>query len=138
MAEVWGIIASVIAVAQLTGQVASLGYSYLSGVKKAPKDLADLVEELDSLKKVLITLKDYLDKNAQSPALQALNDAKGPIRVCALELKILQAKLEPRKGFRGMIGRLKWPIKEHEIAEYKARIERQKSLFILALAADQM
>lgn len=138
MAEVLGIVGSIIAIIQLTGKVASLGYDYVYEVRWGSKDLGELLKELGSLTNVLITLKDYADANLQSLALQRLNDADGPIRGCTLDLKRLQAKLEPKTGYKRKIDRLTWPFKENEIAQHMLRIERHKSLFTLAITLDQM
>lgn len=138
MAEVLSVAASIIAVLQLTGTVASLGYGYIGGVKRASKDLGELLKELGSLTSVLITLKDYVDANPCSPALQKLGGQDGPIHGCFRELEILQTKLEPRDGFKGIVDNLKWPLKDTETAQFISRIERHKSLFMLALTVDQM
>lgn len=140
MADPLSIVASVIAIAQLTERLIALGYVYLGGTKAASKDLRELVNELQSLGKVLVVLQDYAqaDQNLQSTALQSLNGQNGPLPGCALELRRLQLKLEPKQGLRGMIQSLKWPFKEQETQQHIARIQRQKSLFILALTVDHM
>lgn len=138
MAEVVGLVASIIAVIQLTGKVTSLGYVYFQALKRAPKDLGELVNELGSLTKVLTTLQDIADKNPQLAALQTLNSRNGPLEGISAELKKLVSKLEPRKGFKGTMDNLKWPLKEADTMQHISRIERCKSLFDLALTTDQM
>lgn len=82
MADGLSIAASLIVVIQLTGTLVGLGYGYAGGVKWAPKDLRDLVDELKSLSKVLITVQDYTNKSPQSPALHTLNDQSGTLQSC--------------------------------------------------------
>lgn len=142
MAEI-GLAASIIAVIQLTGTVTSFSYGYISGVKRAPKDLGELLNELGSLSKVLVELQNLVDKpqgpgQPQLTTLQTLNSKDGPLEGIAAELKVLLAKLKPRKGFRKAIQNLKWPLKETETMQHIARIERHKNLFVFALTADQM
>jgi hypothetical protein len=72
MAEV-GIAASVITVIQIAGKVASLAYGYIGALKRVPKDLQDLVEELGSFSKILRTLQDLVDNNPDMPALHQLS-----------------------------------------------------------------
>lgn len=139
MAEVIGITASIAALIQLTGKVTSFSYGYIGGVKRASKDLHELVDELHALSKVLIVLRDYTEQNSgQSTALDTLSGKDSPLQECAGELDKLRAKIEPRDGFKGIIDNLKWPLRESETLQYIARIERHKSLFSFALAADNM
>jgi len=114
MAEV-GIAASAIAVIQIAGKVASLAYGYIGALKRAPKDLQDLFEELGSFSKILSTLQDLID-NPDMPALHQLSavqtqaskiGSKGcqenpqPLQACATQLEELRKSLEPKQGFRG-------------------------------------
>lgn len=62
MAEVADLVVSIIAVIQLTGTVTSLSYGHLSGLKRAPKDLKDLVGEHGTLGVVLVELQNLADK----------------------------------------------------------------------------
>lgn len=138
MAEGLGVVASIIAIIQLTAKVTSLGYDYIGGAKRAPDELRGLVDELTSLGKVLAILEKHADKNRQWTALETLNDHDGPIRRCGLDLRRLQLKLDPGDGLRGMMNNLKWPFKEKETLQEISRIERHKTLFMFALNTDQM
>lgn len=105
MAEVLGIVASIIAVLQLNRKVTSMSYHYITGVKRAPKDLRELMEELHSLGQVLISLQDYTSKTLQSEALQKLNGQDGPLRGCVQELESLMRKMETKDtdGFKVLL-----------------------------------
>ncbi|RPB13084.1 hypothetical protein P167DRAFT_573828 [Morchella conica CCBAS932] len=138
MAEAIGLAASIIGVVQITGSLVSLGYNYLGGVRDVSNELRKLVDELHSLAQVLLVLRDHArdDILLQPTALQRLNDQNGPLPRCALELKTLQGKLEPKLGLRGMVKYLLWPLKEKETLQYIDSIKRYKSLFNLALTTD--
>lgn len=139
MAEVKGLATSIIAVIQLTGTVTTLGYGYIGGVKRASKDIGELLGELGSLSKVLINLQYCADAHpTQSTTLNGLNETGGPLQKCSQELEELQAKLKPKKGWKGKIDSIKWPLSEKETMQFISRIERHKSLFMLALDTDQM
>lgn len=140
MAEVLGIAASIIAIAQLAGKLTSVSYSYIECLKNATQDLRDLANELASLSSILATLQKNIDTDpGASATLQLLGDTDGPLKVCEKVLKELQQKLKPpRKGFAGLIKRAKWPLKKEETMQYVARVERHKSLFIFALTADTL
>lgn len=136
--ETLAITASIIALIQLAGRATSVGYSYISGVKRAPKDLRELVAELSSLTEVLAILQDYADKKPQLAALETLGGKGGPLHRCARELERLQLELGSMDGLRGVIDNLRWPLKEPETLQYISRIEQYKSLFTLALTVDHM
>lgn len=138
MAEILGIAGSIIAVIQLTGQIISLGYDYIGGVTKASKDLRNLVSELQSLGIVLLAMKEFADANPESKTLELLNGKDGPLPGCRQELQKLQRKITPRKGLKGKLDALKWPLEEKETLRHMMQIERQKSLFSLALTTDHM
>ena len=137
MAEL-GAVASIIAVVQLAGVVTSLGYGYIGGVKRAPRDLQDLVDELSSLHKVLATLRDLVDEEGQLAALEKLNEPGGPLAECSRVLAELKARLEPKTGLKGAVNALRWPLEKQETMQYISRVERHKTLFVFALTADQM
>lgn len=134
MAEVVGLAASIIGVIQLTGQLAGIGYGYIGGVKRAPKDLRDLVRELSSLIDVLTALQDYVEENPQSPALRMLGKKDGPLQGCTEELEALKSNINPKDGQKlGVRERLKWPLKDTETAQHIVRIERHKSSLSITL-----
>jgi hypothetical protein len=141
MAEIVGFTASIIAIVELVRKATTLSYEYLRGVKRAPKDLGDLVCELGSLGKVLISVQHIADQNTQKlHVLHSLGLNNCPLHGIAAELNMVISKLESasKAGFRGSVERLKWPLQEAETMQHISRIERYKALFIFALSADQM
>lgn len=141
MAEIVGLVSGIVALIQLAGKLTSISYSYACGVKRASKDLGDLIDELGSLSKVLLSLRSHLERvktTSSISALQGLNDSDGPLKVCGRELEELISQVEPRNGWKGMVDSIKWPLKEKDTLQLISRIERHKSLIVFALAADQM
>lgn len=138
MAEVIGLVSSLIGIVQLAGQVAVLTHGYIGGVRRASQDIVALADELGSLSKVLSTLKDYIETKPKSLALTKLDGPDGPLWRCTRDLEALQAKLVPREGLKAILDSLKWPLKEAETQGYVAQFERHKSLFTLALTVDHM
>ncbi|KAH8148596.1 uncharacterized protein LAJ45_07307 [Morchella importuna] len=139
MAEL-ALAASIITVIQLSANVAILGYQYIEKVKRSKKEITALIEELNSLHEVLKILRDHIREHPDSltNAVQTLGGEDGPVQGCNQDLNILREILELKKGLKGLIERLKWPIREGEVDVIKRRIERHKSLFLLALAVDRM
>lgn len=139
MAEALGLAASVLAVLELTSKLLSLGYEYIRSAKDAPEDLRSLVDELNSLNTVLVSLESYFrdQKKPQLPALQAFGQ-KGPLHGCKLALQRLLAKLGPKEDFRGKTKRLKWFFEKEETFQHIERIQRHVRLFNLALTVDHL
>lgn len=133
MAEAIGLAASLIGIIQLAGLTASISYGYISGVKRAPQDLRDLTDELQALSNVIVTLKIHTDENSEIPG-SVLHMLEKPLEACARELEELLEKLK----MKGIIDRLKWPLREKETAQWVERIERHKTFFMFALNTDQM
>lgn len=139
MAEI-GVASSIIAVLNLSGQVTILSYEYLAQVKRSSKEIRELIDELDSLQAILKIFETQIRKNPDSlaPAVQTLCVENGPLEGCLKDLSALKETLTPKGGVREIFERLKWPIRDGEINAIKARLERHKTLFLLALAVDQM
>lgn len=141
MGDPLSVTASVIGILGLVGKVISSGYEiyqYYEDVKKAPKDIEKLMDELQSLIPVLTALRDYATTDPQLKTLQMLNGPRRPLQVCEQELQDLKQKLKPRKKLKGVMNALRWPLQEKETLRYISVIERHKNLFNLALAMDHM
>lgn len=135
MAEVVGLVASIIGISQLAAKVTSLGYGYVGGVKRAPEDIQNFMKELGSLTRVLTTLEGCAKTHPGSPALEEIEN---PLQECLQEMEKLVTKMQPKGWWKKKVARFKWPLKETETAEYIGRLERHKSFFIIALNADQL
>lgn len=139
-----GVVSSVIAIWQLTGTVVSQGYSYIGALKDAPKELKALVYELTSLYDVLSVLKGQLEiaqatpGNNPSSALELLDQPGGPLKSCGEILKRVQKRLGKLVGTPKLGDYLVGPFKDKDIKRDIERLERLKSVFQLALGADQM
>jgi hypothetical protein len=146
MAEPVSVVASVIAIIQISSKVISLCYSYQSRVTTAPRDLRSITQELQDLITVLQRLQEISQKledpNSQSidrlEALSLLNSQDGPFPRCQTELRALEAKLEPKTGIKAVGQALLWPLKEKDIRKAIERIAGFRALLTIALDADQM
>lgn len=70
--------------------------------------------------------------------VESLGGLTGPLDQCQMALKRLAAKLAPGHGIWKLGKEMAWPLQKAEIKEILDVIERQKSLFIIALNNDQM
>lgn len=146
MAEAIGLASGIVGLATAAVQVTEISYRYYTGVKGAPTEIKELLDELNSLSQVLNALKDVAKKNPHSTALQKLsesiNGVDGPLPQCLDMLNDLKTKLERSKSEQGrwrrFLHRLKWPLVQGDTQQYISRIQRQRSLFTTALNIDHL
>ena len=146
MAEPVSVVASVIAIIQISSKVISLCYNYRSLVTTAPRDLLSITQELQDLTTVLQRLQEIAEKvegpNSQSTdrlkALSLLNKQDGPLPRCLAELRALEAKLELETGMKAVGQALLWPLKEKDVRRPIERIAGFRASLTVALNADQM
>ena len=70
--------------------------------------------------------------------MKSLNVPTGPLEQFKIALEHLASKLAPVDGLRKVGKALAWPFQKTEIQDILNMIERQKSLFNLALQNDHM
>jgi hypothetical protein len=139
MADVIGLVASIYGIIQLSGKLTQVFGGYIGGVKRAPEDIKTLRDELDSLTSVLNLLEKCAKENPLSTALQDLCGQDKALSRCKDELEKLQNNLVPPKsGLRGVIDRLKWPLKEKETSQYISQIRGYTSAFNLVVSTVQV
>ena len=142
MADPLSLIASLIAVVQISGSVISCCYEYRKGVKNAPKGLLKVTNEVAGLRNIverLVALVD--DENMAShkhlSTIAGLVSTGGPLESCQLDLGSLKGKLEPPiNEWKALGRRLAWPLQEKDITQTLASIYRTKSLLETALLVD--
>lgn len=135
--EAVGLAASIIAITQLSSKLLSITYNYISNFQKAPRDIKNLASELHALVGVLDNLKDYLDANPSSPALQKLAGNGGPIEVFTEEMNALHRKFSAIDSSK-LTAKLGWPLKDKDITQTLSSVERHKTVFIFAMNVDQL
>lgn len=135
--EAVGLAASITALIQLSSKLVSIAYNYISGLQKAPRDIKNLAKELHALVGVLDNLKDYLDANSSSLALQKLAVKDGPIEVFTEEMKALDRKFSAIDSSKLTV-KLGWPLKDKDITQTLSSIERHKTVFIFAMQLDEL
>ena len=138
MAEVLGITASVIAILQISASVVSV----LNDVKNASRDSTRILVEISGVQGILSTLRDLV-ASAESTetwlsTMRSLDGPNGPLTQFRVALEQLAADLKPLIGLKKAGRALIWPFKKKDVAQILGSIERQKTLFILALQNDHV
>lgn len=125
-----GLASSVAGLADFTAQVLAKLYTYYGDVKAAPKQSAELREELGSLVGLLKAAEETL-KNEPKGVLsmkKSLENIITPINEMLGEMK-KRCEEKQTSGLR----RLKWPFGKEDNERYMLRIAGYKTTLILAL-----
>lgn len=136
MGDPLSITASIIAIIQLTQQV----IGYVIDVKNSSDDSKRILNELASAHTFLFLLEDKAKRSGTQwdKTMRSLVTPNGPLEQFKNALELLASKLGPRKGLKKVKKALSWSFQKREIKEILGTIERQKTLFILALHNDHM
>ena len=138
MTDPLSITASVIAVLQLSGTV----LTYLSAVKGASEDRQRLLIEVGAVRGLLDSLKVVLDASQLEDAFKDIKrllvTPNGPLDLFRTVLQRLEARLVPVAGAAKVWKALRWPFDKAEVSDLLSSLERQKSLFSLALQNDHL
>ena len=151
------ITASAIAIIQLTTDLISGARSYYKSVKNSPKEIAELVHELESFDVLLKSLRDtsqrederhkqQMDqlvcnvgpeqKASRLPMIQKTMEADAPLSLCYNEMLVFKTKLT--KDQSRTQRSLKWPFEKYEIKAVIRRLRNLKSLLDTAIASDHL
>ena len=142
MTDPVSLLGSIIAILQLTTSV----YKYVNDVKGAPSEVSRLRDSIDSASLPLHLLRDRLEERSQDPAwlssINLLDGADGPLNQFRNLLEQVAFILATRdgkwKGIDKVRKSLAWPFKKGEVQALLDAMERQKSLFHLALQNDAL
>jgi predicted nucleic acid-binding Zn-ribbon protein len=132
--------ASVIAVIDLSAKVASLCFQYSQEVAAAKEEITSLQEELENLQNVLEQLKNFLSQpdgakpSTHSGIKRALSTIEDQLQDLDKKLDIEKSR-DPLKRYG--LRALKWPFKSKNVEKIMARLERHKSVILLALQVDE-
>jgi hypothetical protein len=141
MAEVLGVVASGIAVAQLADKIVrSIRniYDFWRTISDAPKDLNDALEELKILGETLMELQNDLNKHkgheltgtAAKNCLQYCRRVADNLEVIVLGL---QHNLDGKKGRRQWAA-IKAAFQKRSLREFQQRLDRARSMLTLAIS----
>ncbi|KAI9777066.1 MAG: hypothetical protein M1839_009117 [Geoglossum umbratile] len=138
MADPLSISASIIAILHLTRVVVE----YLGAVKDVSEDRRRILNEVTSISGFLYLLKERAERappgGKWTSTVEALDGPQGPLEQCRRALESLSSKLAPAEGLKKIGKALAWPFRKEEVNDILHTIERQKTLFSLALQNDHI
>ena len=136
MAEILGLVASVVAVIQLTDTVGKTASKYIHTVKGTRSTLQPLVHKLQSLQDILTAIQTQLEINSyDSPKSLALQHLKQPLEVC----QAIMIKLEARLNSIKIVGNyVVGSILDRSTTDYLKQLDDLTNLLRLALASENL
>jgi hypothetical protein len=148
--ETVAVVASIIAIIQISDRVISACKYYIQATSDTPSDLRAILVEVSTLKSVLETLQFLQTCSHAAPALwKQLSEHDGPIEECRRSIAELE-KLFPsdkshpaankshskRRKLELAMASLAWPLKARQAKEILNVIIQQKTMINLALTAE--
>ena len=144
MGEVLGGASAIAGLISLSGTVLAEGYAYVASVRRAPKELRELLCESAALDTVLDQLQGLIDESQgienESSRLKDLAQSE-LINKCKESLLLVQrsiSRCQQVKGeaVRNLGKRVVWPFKEKETKEVLARLSRIRGHLATTLTVD--
>jgi hypothetical protein len=140
MAEALGLVASAIAVIELSAKVGVLCVGYFNAVKNAKDDARRLATRVTSLETTVQHVQKLLNE-AESQSLLTSQKLLESLDDCLSQLGELRRRLDPEPARKAMrhfgVRALKWPFSSKEIDQIVVQLERHESTIMLALQVDQ-
>ncbi|KAL2817161.1 hypothetical protein BJX63DRAFT_419722 [Aspergillus granulosus] len=135
--------ASVMAIIQLTGSIATICGGYIKEAKDAREEITSLQQGVTNLLGTFKKLEELVHSQ-DGKKLSTSEILVNEVTRCESVLTLVRKKIDPentRKSTKAMrrlgLRALKWPLKRAEIESIIQDLERFKSSFIFALQVDQ-
>jgi len=112
MAEALALGASIIAVIQLSDRMISLCCRFIGKVRGHEKQVAQIITTITALKGYMEFVQQFLKMNDNQSRLSQLNSISqpnGPLALCLALLKDMEAKLQPKRDYNGVLTAIAWP-----------------------------
>lgn len=134
--------ASVVALLQLSANLVSLTYNFLTAGKDAQAAITNLRTQLHDLESLLLSFQALLDEHASTSSAGTtirLAEWSTWLQECHDLIECFVAKLNPPTSKWKQFGdRLRWPIKEKDMLKLVDLIKQRKSSIALGVNLDQM
>lgn len=134
MAELIGLITSIVGLAELTINVSLQSVDFVRNVRYAPKAVSALSEEARNLHSVLKHLEESLkdvEKSGRRVPTTSIEDVYSVLVQCKSTLEVIQRKLKTFEN-PDLLDRVKFVFAEKSIAKLNLTIEGHKATLIVA------
>jgi ankyrin repeat protein len=142
MGDALSLVANLVAVVQISGNIISLCYDYHRGVKGADKGILSILRETQTLRNAVEPL--ILLVNAESPgdepyilSLKSMSLDGGPLQEIQDDLQALEERLRiPVNRWQKLGNQLLWPLRERDAKQALQTIHRVKGILEFGLLTD--
>jgi hypothetical protein len=133
-----GLVANIIQLIDAT----TTAIKYLNDVKDAPKDRATLAREAANLLVLLMDLRCKVEEAEPTDpcfiGVRSLGVKGGPLDQFKEAMENLAKEMKPQTGVKKLGKTLLWTLDKNNISDILSKIERLKTLVILALGKDHL
>ena len=131
MAEVLGVVGSIIAIIQITDNVLSYSYQFIGKVRGAEREVNQIISIITGLKGFLEFLQTFVkdDENKDRlPLLHSLCNPDGPLETCKKALADIETRMRPKRDHNGILKAITWPWKWKDIGEVLGRYRKTEDI----------
>jgi hypothetical protein len=143
--EAVGSAATLLQLLSFTADVLVAGYSYLSKVKKAPREISLLLKETAEINALLCQFESIVSIENRSHVIGALEKMQflGVFEDCKVLVNIVLRLIKMCERNDGQLAmnsvkRIMWPFKEKEVKETLQQLARMKDTLSAAVAVDSV
>lgn len=137
MGDPFSLAAGIAGLISLTLEITKTTRQYIRGVRRASKEVLELLQELAALAYVLRQLDIFLKSDGVgNPNFNQTSVLFQTYNACEKELKEIGLKLQKRRSDRKLFQALKWPLVGQEHQQFLGAIRRSAQTFQIALTID--
>jgi hypothetical protein len=147
MAEVVGLVASIVQIAGAGCKLSASLYNFTTSAVRADQDITDIAGDVELTSNALESVgKVFETEEAKSVvSKKAIQDANNLIKRCEAVFKDISELVDKRrkvckdgKKSLSMMGKLSWPMKEQRVELHRRRLDSLKNSLVLLLHVLQL
>lgn len=147
MAEVVGLVASIVQIAGAGTKLSSALYHFTTSAVRAEQDVADIASDIELTSNALTSVGRVFETEDTRSVIseKAITDANNLIKRCEMVFKDIAEVVEKSRtvskdGKKNLsaIGKLAWPMREQRVELYRRRLESLKNSLTLLLHVLQL
>jgi hypothetical protein len=147
MAEILGVVASIVQIAGTAAKLSSALYNFTHSAVRADQDIIGIASDVELTSNALESVGKVFETESTKSiiAQKAIRDAKSIIKQCDTVFADISELVEKRRKLSqdgkktlSVMGKMSWPLKEQRVELYRKRLESLKSSLVLLLHVLQL